>query len=235
MSRLSSEQMAQVALEALVNARRLFDDAVRLRLAGRLPSAFMVAGLANDELGKPVLVSSFYGVRKETDEEWRKFWRRFRNHESKLGDALMGAWIGDLFTDKPPPDVAGFHQERLLATYVDVDPVGAVSVPAQLITEHRVDEVLSLIEGELGFCESVLARATPTEFAEVLESMRTSETAEEMRTLIEDGGPEAPLAFAIAARTGMSRDEAMAFARQANDLFGGLRPGDAEGAQGHDR
>ena len=195
----------------------------------------MVAGLAADELGKHVLVSSFYGVREETDEEWRKFWRRFRNHESKLGDALMGAWVRDLFTDEPPPDVAAFHQERLLATYVDLDPDGAVTVPARFITEGRVNEVLSLIEGELGFCESVLARATPTEFAAVLESMRTSETAEEMRTLIEEGGPEAPMAFAIAARTGMSRDEAMAFARQANALFGSLRPRDVEGSQGHDK
>ena len=79
----------------------------------------MVAGLAADELGKHILVTSFY-AREQTDEEWRKFWRRFRSHQSKLGDALLGAWAGDLVSEDPPPDVAEFHQERLRATYVDV-------------------------------------------------------------------------------------------------------------------
>ena len=88
MNSLSSEQMAAVALESLANARRLYDDAVLLRQADRLPSAFMVAGLAADELGKHVLVAAFYGAREETDAEWRNFWRRFRNHESKLDNTL---------------------------------------------------------------------------------------------------------------------------------------------------
>ena len=66
--------MAEVALEALVNARRLHDDAVSLRQGDRLPSALMVGGLGADELGKHVLVSSFF-ARDQTVEEWRKFWR----------------------------------------------------------------------------------------------------------------------------------------------------------------
>ena len=126
MRRLTSQQMAEVALEALVNARRLYDDAVSLRQGDRLPSALMVAGLAADELGKHVLVTSFYN-RDQTDDEWSKFWRRFRNHQEKLGDALLGAWAGDLISEDPPPDAAEFHQERLLATYVDVTPDGTVS------------------------------------------------------------------------------------------------------------
>ena len=89
-----------MALEALVNARRLYDDAMSLRQSDRLPSAFMVAGLAADELGKHILVTSFCN-RDQTDEEWRKFWRRFRNHQSKLGDALLNAWAGDLNQRRP--------------------------------------------------------------------------------------------------------------------------------------
>jgi hypothetical protein len=87
-----------------------------------------------------------------------------------------------------------------------------------------VDQVLMLIEGELEFCESVLARANPTEFAAVLESMKTSETAEELRTVLKSGGTEASMAFVIAAQVGLSKDEALAFAREARHLFGHLRP-----------
>jgi AbiV family abortive infection protein len=133
MKRLTYKQMAEVALEVLANARRLYNDAALLQRVGRLASAFMVAGLGADELGKHVLVASFYGSREDTDEQWRKFWRRFRNHQSKLGDALLGAWMADLFTEDPPPDVATFHQERLLSTYVDIGPDGAVTVPVRLV------------------------------------------------------------------------------------------------------
>ena len=102
MRTLTALQMAEVSLAAMRNCRRLLDDAVMLAGAGRLPSALMLAGLAADELGKHVLVASFF-AREGTDEDWRKFWSRFRNHTEKLGDALMGSWVGDLLTDEPEP------------------------------------------------------------------------------------------------------------------------------------
>jgi AbiV family abortive infection protein len=218
MRRLTSQQMAEVGLEALVNARRLYDDAVSLRQGDRLPSALMVAGLAADELGKHVLVSSFY-VREQTDEEWRKFWWRFRNHESKLGDALLGAWAGDLFSEDPPPDVARFHQERLLATYVDVTSDGTVSAPSWIVRKGRVDEILSLLQRELSYCDSMVAEATPSQFAAVLESMRTSAHGQEIRQFLNEGGPDAAMAFAIGARAGMPYDLALSFAQQVKDIF----------------
>lgn len=79
----------------------------------------MVAGLAADELGKHVLVNSFF-LRDQADEEWRQVWRRFRSHESKLNDKLLMAWAGDLISEGPQPDAAAFHRKRLLATYVYV-------------------------------------------------------------------------------------------------------------------
>ncbi len=222
MKRLTSQQMAEVALEALVNARRLYDDAVSLRQGDRLPSAFMVAGLAADELGKHILVTSFYN-RDQTDEEWRKFWRRFRNHQEKLGDALLGAWAGDLISEDQPPDAAEFHQERLLATYVDITADGTVSAPSQVVGKGRVDEILSLLQRELNFCESVVAQATPSQFAAALESMRTSTVGQEVRQVFNEGGPEAAMAFVICARAGMPYDLALSFAQQAKDIF--RRPG----------
>ncbi len=90
MQRLSDIQMVELSLEAMRSARRLLDNAQALARAQRLPSAFMVAGLAADELGKHILVTSFY-VRAGTDDDWRKFWHRFRIHRQKLGDALMSA------------------------------------------------------------------------------------------------------------------------------------------------
>jgi AbiV family abortive infection protein len=219
MKRLTSQQMAEVALEALKNARRLYDDAMILRIGDRLPSALMVAGLAADELGKHILVSSFY-IRDQTEDEWRNFWKRFRRHEAKLDDALLSAWAGDLLSEDPPPDAAAFHQERLLATYVDVSDDGAVSTPSEVVVQQRVDKFLAMLKRGLEYCESVIARTTPLRFAAVLESMRTSTPEPEIRQVLDEGGPEALMAFVIGVRAGMPHDRALSFAQEANNILG---------------
>lgn len=212
--------MAEISLAALANSRRLMDDANYLRKTNRLPSAFMVAGLAADELGKHILVSSFYGARENTEAEWKKFWKRFRNHESKLGDALTSAWTGDLHSLAPLPDPAAFHRERLAATYVDVDPNGDVNQPHLLVSAEAVDEALGTISTELQFCESVLGRASPVQLAETFELMRDSSEASELRELAESDRPLALVAFVTAARSGIPMDRAIAFARDAERLLG---------------
>jgi AbiV family abortive infection protein len=152
---LKTEQLVQIAAEALGNARRLFDDAVFLHDAGREASAFMVAGLAADELGKHLLVASFGYARRRDPEEWRTFKRRFRQHTAKLGNALMSAWIGDNSGTGAIPNPDAFHEERLAATYVDVAKDGAVTTPVALVTSARVDEVLATLRGEIEYCESL--------------------------------------------------------------------------------
>ena len=199
MKRLTFQQMADVALQALANARRLYDDALLLLGADRLPSALMVTGLSADELGKHILVASFY-VRDQTDAEWRKFWRRFKRHEEKLGDALLGAWSGDLVNLESPPDAASVHLERLAATYVDVSDDGTTRAPSDVVVRDRVIEVLRLLEPELAYCESVVSHMTAPQFAAVLESMLTSARTDEVRRLISEGGPESAMAFVLSTR-----------------------------------
>jgi AbiV family abortive infection protein len=211
--------MAAIALAALANARRLFDDAVLLRDCGRIPSAFLLAGLAADELGKHVMVASFYGIREETDAEWRNFWRRFRTHQEKLGDALWSAWIGDLLTDDPPPNVEAFHLQRLAATYVDVSQEGELKVPTDAITEEELNDVLDKLLSEVEYCETYLATATPSTLGATLAAMRKSEYANELRGVIGDQGSTGAMAYAVAIRAGLAHDEAVAVAAEATAVF----------------
>ncbi|WP_460867572.1 AbiV family abortive infection protein [Nocardioides pakistanensis] len=209
--------MAELSLKALANARALFDDATALYERGRIASAFTLVGLAADELGKHVLVTSFYGGRDESDDEWRKFWKRFRHHESKLGDALWGAWAGDLLSEDPPPNVKAFHERRLSATYVDIADDGTVQTPADSITAADVEAALGLVSGEVKFCEEALRGATPETLGRHMESMRTSGIADEFRRLLTDAGPTASMGFVIGMRAGLPPDEALAFARFAEE------------------
>jgi AbiV family abortive infection protein len=221
MNRLTPDQMGELSLAALANARRPFDDALTLRESERFATAYLLVGLAADELGKHVLVASFYGAREESDAEWNKFWRRFRNHQEKLGDALWGAWAGDLMTDEPPPDIPAFHQRRLAATYVDLDPSGALSVPEAVVTTSELDDALNRVGGELEFCETALKDATPTRLGTAFADMRASDTAEQMRDMLKSG-PMSALALAISLRSGLSKDDALKFATRASEIFEGL-------------
>lgn len=224
MQRLSSEQMAETALEAMRNARRLLDDAAVLAEANRLPSAFMLVGLAADELGKHILVASFFS-RAPDDDDWRSFWRRFRRHTEKLGNALMGSWLGDLFTDEPPPDAEHFHQRRLAATYVDVTAEGKIQTPTCTVTRQMFAESFDSIDRELQYCESVLAKSSPRQLAQVLESMRTSLQGSLVAQCIDEYGPEAGMAFVIATRSGMPTDQALALAQRAGEVFSAVDGG----------
>jgi AbiV family abortive infection protein len=220
MMRLTPDQMAEIALAALANTRRLYDDALQLRKADRTPSAFLLAGLAADELGKHILVMSFYVTREDTDAEWRKFWRRFRFHEEKLGNALLGAWVGDLLNDEPPPSVKEFHQRRLAATYVDVGADGKVAVPSEKISDDELGAVLDKLSNELRYCETGLQGATPVTLGATLGAMRSSGRADELRGLIEESGSIGAMAYAIGVRGGLSHDDAVALASQAKSIFG---------------
>lgn len=140
-----------IALEALTNARDLFDDGLVLYERQRISSAFTLIGLAADELGKHILVASFYGAREDTDAEWKKFWQRFRRHQEKLGNSLYAAWAGDLLSDEAPPDAELFHKQRLAATYVDIDDNDLVQTPRTSINKNDVAHAIERIGSELDF------------------------------------------------------------------------------------
>lgn len=223
MRRLTDIQMAEASLQAMRNSRRLLDDSATLAAAGRLPSALMLAGLAADELGKHILISGFY-AREGTEEDWKKFWSRFRNHTEKLGDALMGSWVGDLFTEEPPPSAKKFHLKRLAATYVDLGDNGEVRTPEQEVAQEDYDSAHELVERELRFCEGYLGRATPDQLAASFESMRTRALGG-LAAAVDGLSAEGKMAFAVAMRSGMSSEEAMEFVRIAKSLSSGRPEG----------
>lgn len=216
--RLGPEKMAELALAAPANARRLLHDARQLREAGGVASAFVLAGLAADELGKHVLVTSFYAARQESNEEWAESWRRFRNHQEKLGDFLWSAWASDLVTEDPQPNTQRFHQRRLTATYVDLGPSDEVTIPEQEIADEEFGRVVALIEQELAYCERMTRGASPDALAETFVTVRSSELGEQLRGLGESA--VGALAFAIPARTGVPPEEALRLANAIEKLLG---------------
>lgn len=207
-ARLEPAVMAELAVAALRNARRLFDDALVLRSSGRLASAFTLATLAGEEVGKHVMVMSFFGRDTRRDEEWDKLWRRFRRHESKLGNMQLGAWLADVYDDGDPPDPHEVHRLRLHATYTEVLD-GVVSCPEDVVTEPQVAQLLSDVQGELRFAESVTGSQDVAKITQAMVGQLASGgwlqsmTADEVRACAVSG---------TLVRQGMSVDDALRFA-----------------------
>jgi AbiV family abortive infection protein len=217
MRKLTFDQMAELGLRSLTNARRLLEDSCLLRNSGRFASSFILVGLSADELGKHILATSFFGAYDGADEDWESFWRRFRKHQEKLGNALWSAWIGDLFTEESPPDVEQFHRRRLAATYVDIDHNGAVSSPVEIITSADLDSIIQKIDTELAFCEKMLEGATADSLGRTLETLHSSLTG--VRSVVSGLSSVGRLGHALALRSGLSKEDALHMAKIAEEVF----------------
>ncbi len=215
MRRLSDKQLAELAFAALANARRLYDDALLLREAGRAPSAFVLLGLAADELGKHMLVFAF-PTRGNSNEQWRKFWRRMNSHEEKLGNALLAAWLLDPFDLGDPPDRSAFHKQRLAATYVDFRDAG-LQEPDAAINQVALDSAFGSIGPHLAYCERILSRTDPAALATSMQRARESKAARSDGNDVNDR--YSSLAFAMAVAYGANEDEAAHFASVMVDHF----------------
>ncbi|UOQ89178.1 AbiV family abortive infection protein [Agromyces endophyticus] len=171
MLRLSFAQLANLGFAALSNARTLFEDAERLRAAERFTSAYILLGLAADEIGKHILVVAF-PTRDASDADWKKFWRRFRAHEEKLGNTLFIDWSLDPFDVDEPPSRKDFHLRRLDATYVDFRD-GRVQAPHDFVGADAVDAAHGLVSRQLERCEQFTSRTTPAKLAATMERVHS--------------------------------------------------------------
>lgn len=209
MRRLTSDQLAGLAMAALVNARRLFDDAEVLREAGRIPSSFALLGLAADELGKHVMVASV-PARKESDEQWRTFWKRMGRHEAKLGNSLFGAWMSNPNDLGDPPDPGEFHRQRLSATYVDIRN-GIVERPDDMISLTTLTEAFASIGRHLQLCERMLDLTDEPGLADAMDSVR-AKANEGAGSMFQRSISRRNIAWMIAISNGVSDAEAERFA-----------------------
>ncbi len=104
----SPRELGRLARLALDNASALLADARILLASDRAPRALALAILAAEEFGKHMMCVSATILDPGNAEAWRKFWRRFRDHEPKLTN-----WTGQLADIVSWDDAEGRHDEGL--------------------------------------------------------------------------------------------------------------------------
>ncbi len=100
--RLSTDEIVAGLICCRANARELLEDADLLFRAAKHARAYTLMHSSCEELAKFfILEMAGKWLAQGHDLDWKRFWNRLRNHESKLGQLQVRA----LFEDLPPRTV----------------------------------------------------------------------------------------------------------------------------------
>lgn len=224
--KLTTQELVEFSLAALASSRRLFDDADLLRRSERRASAFVLLGLAADELGKHILVASFV-TRDQTEKEWRKFWSRLGRHTEKLGDSLLIAMneylalvsTGSIEWDESvlkliTVDEQAFHTARLGSTYVDWnDDARSVTSPDSVASPDLVDGMFEIVRAGLEYSEKLFRSQDAASLGRLFETLRGSEKQRLLANSTQF------LAYRQATLSGAAHENAVEFARLMDESF----------------
>jgi AbiV family abortive infection protein len=146
--RLSSIQLAIIALAALRNSEELLADARLLLRHGRAARAYSLAALALEEWAKHIITASAIQRTAASADYWPRFWKRFRDHSAKadLGTMLASDWgLSFTYTDERlQADIDLALRTKLLGFYVDWTEAG-LSEPALAVTPEAASDLIEQI------------------------------------------------------------------------------------------
>ena len=150
--RLTPTQAANGINAAVVNAKRLAEDAQLLLEAGRYPSASSFAILALEELGKRSILRELLTANSDVAVE--NCWRRYRKHTEKTYLALLPDRIragatrlhefSDFFLQNGEIERATFDAIKQLGFYTDCCANAHWSVPSEVVGEQLTGMLVSL-------------------------------------------------------------------------------------------
>lgn len=147
---LTPPQAAEGINAAILNAKRLTDDASLLLDAGRFATAASLAILAIEEAGKISIVRSLVCARTQAqlDEEWR----RYRKHTAKNYLALMPDFarkgtrrlsaLTGMFTADTASERATYDIVKQLGFYTDCCGDAHWAIPAEVIDEPLATQLV---------------------------------------------------------------------------------------------
>lgn len=164
---LTPEQLADVTLAALRNARRLLADAQLLIENGRLATAHALAVLALEELGKHVMCASAVICIHGDPDYAARFMGRFVDHEDKLRNARL---LLDGLADAPgaPSTVREVERvvertarsdarHKLRGLYVDLDRRGQVLEPERGVRGRDAIELIAAVDTLISLGEKMFS------------------------------------------------------------------------------
>lgn len=137
---LKPEEFALGMLKCQENAGTLIEEATFLASRGRYERAYFLAHTACEELSKFFILNiAGKGVCNGNPPDWKRFWQRFRSHDSKLSQLdLQFSIVGEI--DETARDLMNALDillpqglfVRNASLYVDIGPDGKFRSPDDL-------------------------------------------------------------------------------------------------------
>jgi len=163
MKHLSAKDLADGRLAALKNARDLVRDAEILLKNKRWARTVFLTMIAVEELGKYLMIVSALVNVLGGKVEWGKFWKRFRNHEEKLGNVVMfNAGLADsveqtiALIEKSTDHTKLLQSKKLNALYTDYRSSRFI-VPMHVVKAQQARKALKDARSVLMYFESIEA------------------------------------------------------------------------------
>ncbi len=171
-------RLAELSIAAARNARRQHREAAELVVLGRWPTAYVVAALGLEEVGKAHLCATALHMSPEMrEQDLEGFWEIFYSHTKKAAFARLplsmvaSAAVGNMeaLWNELTAAASRVHDTKMRGLYVDVDVDGALLEPPTVITEDEaramVDELGNVLDSLLAAQISLEDIEDPAEFA----------------------------------------------------------------------
>lgn len=149
--KLSDEEMKECCRQSIINAKRLYNDAVHLKEERRYESAIALGIISLEELGKAFM---FYNAHNQGNIDWGKFWNDVYNHRKKQ-DAFFESAREHLPRESSSNidllKQLGLEEDKQDLLYVTYDYSGKKvrSPDCYINKETNADSILRLIKGVL--------------------------------------------------------------------------------------
>jgi len=181
---LDVEKLKAGRLAALRNAEELVREAEILYENGAWSRSCFLSYTAGEDLGKYLMMTSAVSLALGGAISWKSFWRRFRNHQSKIGNMLVWESLrqaGKLseYREKGKEEKEQNAAVRTLYLYSDFDGSDFYH-PSEVIGEEHARVILALAKQRLSeqqeierrvYAEGYLDTLTPEKVREMWRRM----------------------------------------------------------------
>lgn len=157
---LDREQMIVARDKIVNNAKSLYEEANILYEHEKYARAFFLLCIANEELGKSVMVTSGVINLLGDNIDWKKFWKRIRNHEDKIGmiEHMENIFVSsdENFTDpqKIQDLLPTINEVKMMSLYSDMIQVDFYE-PCEVVSKSMAEGFLKLTKNRIDFVTSI--------------------------------------------------------------------------------
>lgn len=157
--KLTLEQLILARSKTIENAKALYDEAMVLYENGMLARAYFLLCIANEEIGKSILILSAIVDVIAGTIKWSGFWKRLRNHKTKTGtiEHLENIFVSSDENFTEPKNIQQLipilEEAKMSSLYSDMYQKDFYA-PNEIVCAKLVEEYIKLTENRLEYLVS---------------------------------------------------------------------------------